>query len=109
MFIFYKLLNCLHKLLNCLTDFPGSVQCPSHPASFTKVVPRTFRCSSVNYLGARVMGRVNVDVNVNVDTTDQSGVNTQRYNVTRGGRTASLNMIILSDSTFCLLRQKLFT
>ena len=74
----------------------------SHPASFTKVVPRTFRCSSVNYLGAWVMGRVNVDVNVNVDTTDQSGVNTQRNNVTRGGRTASLNMIILSDSTLCL-------
>ena len=55
------------------------------------------------------MGRVNVDVNVNVDTTDQSGVNTQRNNVTRGGTTASLNMIILSDSTLCLLRQKLFT
>ena len=81
----------------------------SHPAGFTKVVTGGFGCSSVNYLGAWVMGRVNVDVNVNVDTTDQSGVNTQRYNVTRGGTTASLNMIILSDSTLCLLRQKLFT
>ena len=86
----------------------------SHPAGFTKVVTGGFGCSSVNYLGAWVMGRVNVDVNVNVDTTDQSGVNTQRNNVTRGGRTgcgftASLNMIIFSDSTFCLLRQKLCT